>query len=435
MRSSSWLEAAPIVNFIFGTMSTLEKNAEHGERDAIFWLGVVLCLVYLSYRYPLQVNDSGTSPTYSDTPAILQAGKFVLAVPLVVVSLFRGLWISLKLSKWQLAVCAVFLCSFSSLKVLQEQDTQYVGLTFWMLFGLSLALAAGRVTTSGIDRCFRAVLWYSFASTFVQVVLFLVFDRRPALAFGGYAVRFGGFLDDPNGFPAILFLLMGWSHERYRGRTRFLVLTALVVCLFLTQSWTAIGFFLILLFLILLIWAFRRPMTAIAAVASLPVVGILALRLAPLFQTGFLLEVLEQKRLSLEGHIFPWEFWASRWRDWVLLGDWKYNAYESWWQAAMVNFGLLWFVAFLGLVIALMASMFRVYLKSTSEARPVFAGLLFFGVYFIVGSMNLPFPIVFPLNALFFLFFFLVAFGKISTDRGHTPSMRAAQRLAKATGE
>jgi hypothetical protein len=101
----------------------------------------------------------------------------------------------------------------------------------------------------------------------------------------------------------------------------------------------------------------------------------------------------------------------------------------------MVNFGLLWFVAFLGLVIALMASMFRVYRSSTSESRPVFAGLLLFGVYFIVGSMNLPFPIVFPVNALFFLFFFLVAFEKISTDPGHPPLMRAAQRLAKATGE
>jgi hypothetical protein len=432
----SWLTTDCIIHLLYGTMSTLEQDKAHDEKDAIFWLGVALCVVYLSYRYPLQINDSGTSPTYSDTPAVFQAGKFVLAAPLAILSLLRWLSSSLKVCNWPVALCALFLCSFSSLKMLQQQDNQYAGLTFWMMFGLSLALGVGYVTTAAIDRCFRLLLWYSFATSLVQVVLFAAFGRLPALAFAGtYAVRFGGFLDDPNGFPVILFLLMGWSYGRFSGGTRFLVLVGLTICLFLTQSWTAIAFFLLVIFLLGLVRAFRRPATAILAIAVLPMIGVVALRLMALFQTGFLLEIMESKRGSIEGHVFPWDFWASRWKEWAMFGDWKYNPYESWWQAAMVNFGLLWFVAYLAMLIALLVRMRRVYVRSTPESKPVFGGLLLFGIYFLLGSFNLPFPIVFPINALFFLFFFLVAFGKIFVDHRPTLAMATSQPLAKATGE
>jgi hypothetical protein len=411
-----------------------------GERKAtrnyLFWLAIALCAIYYCYRYPLQINDSGTSPTYSDTPTLLQAGKFVLAVPLIALSLLRWLSSSLKIFNWPVVFCALFLCSFPFLKVLGEFDSQYVVLMFWMIFALTLVLGVGCITISAIDRCFCLLLWYSFATTFLQVLLFATIGRLPALAYAGtYSIRFGGFLDDPNGFPAILFLLMGWSYKRFKGRTRLVALGGLTICLFLTQSWTALGFFLLVLFVFVLVRAFRRPITAIAAIAMLPMVGIVAVRLAPLFQTGFLLEVMESKRGSIEGHVFPWEFWASRWKDWVLLGDSKYNAYESWWQAAVVNFGLVWFFAYFVLVIALLLGMWRAYAKSTPESKPVFSGLLLFGLFFFVGSVNLPFPVVFPINALFFLFFFLVAFGKISLNQRSALAIGATQHLAKATGE
>jgi hypothetical protein len=51
------------------------------------------------------------------------------------------------------------------------------------------------------------------------------------------------------------------------------------------------------------------------------------------------------------------------------------------------------------------------------------AGFLLFGYYFAFGSLGLPFPIKFPINVLFFAFFYLVAFGKIATaDRAATPN-------------
>lgn len=412
----------------------MESIGTKGKKASVFWLGVVLCVGYLAYRYPLQINDSGTSSTYSDTPAVLQAGKFILAVPLIILSLMQWISNSLRLSKWSIALCALFLCTFSCMKLLQQNDTQYINLMFWLFFGMSLVLGVGEITISAVDSCFRVLLWYSFATTIVQVGLFAAFGRLPALAFAGtYAVRFGGFIDDPNGFAAILFLLMGWAHERYRGGSWFMVLGALTICLFLTQSWTAIAFFFGLVFLMALIRSLKRPLTATLAIAAAPVLGFVAWRLVPLFQAGFFLEMLDRKQSSIEGHIFPWDFWFSRWKDWALLGDWKYNSYESWWQAAMVNFGLVWCVAYLALVTALVVVICRAYSKAAPESKPVFAGLMLFGLYFLIGSFNLPFPIVFPVNALFFLFSFLVAFQKVRGDDGATVSSYANQMIACAT--
>jgi uncharacterized membrane protein len=104
----------------------------------------------------------------------------------------------------------------------------------------------------------------------------------------------------------------------------------------------------------------------------------------------------------------------------------------------MVNFGVFWFGAYLALVIALLVCLLRAASKATHKSKPMYAGLLLFGFYFAIGSLNLPFPIIFPINALFFLFFFLVAFRKIAADDRVTARSRKldlAESLSKASGE
>lgn len=410
-----------------------------GDRNYLFWLGIALCTIYQSYRYPLQISNASTSPTYSDTPLVLQAGKFVLAVPLIAASAVRWISNSARLPRWPIVLGALFLSSFSLIKILNGYDSQYLDVSFWLLFSLIVVLGVNTVSISAIDTYFHILLVYAFGSTFVQVFLFLAFGRLPALAFeNSYLVRFGGFLDDPNGFAAIWFLLLGWSYKRFKGRTRFLVLAGIVVSLLLTQSWTAIAFFLAMLFFLLLISALKRPVSAVLAICAFPLFVIFLVRLIPLLQQGFLLEMLQAKQTSIEDHTFPWMLWASKWTDWALLGEWRYNAYEAWWAAAMVNFGIVWFGAYLVLVTALVICLRRSCSKATPAAKPVYAGLLLFGYYFAFGSLNLPLPIMFPINGLFFLFFFLVAFRKIAVDdRAVAPShkLELAEALGKASGE
>jgi len=79
----------------------------------------------------------------------------------------------------------------------------------------------------------------------------------------------------------------------------------------------------------------------------------------------------------------------------------------------MVNSGLLWFIAHLGAVITLVVAMYRIYLKASPGSKPIYARLILFGLYFLVGLDRLSSPIV---------------------DHP-TLSTRAALCLAKATGE
>lgn len=69
-------------------------KAQNHNKDYAAGLGLVLCTVYQSYRYPLQINTVGFSPTYSETPLIWQAGKYVFALPLIAVSVIR--WLAFK---------------------------------------------------------------------------------------------------------------------------------------------------------------------------------------------------------------------------------------------------------------------------------------------------------------------------------------------------
>lgn len=420
-------------------MQTIVKEARQANKNYVFWLGLGLCTIYQSYRYPLQISSGGTSPTYSDTPLAWQAGKFVLAFPLIAVSAVRWLGNSARLPHWPIMLGTLFLSSFSLLKILNGHDSQYLDVSFWMFFSLVLVLSVDSVSVSAIDKYFYILLAYAFGSTLVQVFLFLAFGRLPALAFEGtYLVRFGGFLDDPNGFAAIWFLLMGWSYKRFKGRIRALILAGIVLSLLLTQSWTAIAFFLAMLLFYVLTSALRRPLSALLTICALPLCAVFLVQLIARLQEGFLLETLQTKQESIEGHIFPWSLWASKWTDWTFLGEWKYNPYESWWASSMVNFGVFWFGAYLALVIALLVCLLRAASKATHKSKPMYAGLLLFGFYFAIGSLNLPFPIIFPINALFFLFFFLVAFRKIAADDRVTARSRKldlAESLSKASGE
>jgi len=79
----------------------------------------------------------------------------------------------------------------------------------------------------------------------------------------------------------------------------------------------------------------------------------------------------------------------------------------------MVNFGLHWFVAYLGAVMTLVVAMSRICLKASPESKPTLSRLLLFGLYFLIGSDRLTSPIV----------------------NHPTLSMTAALSLAKATGE
>jgi hypothetical protein len=387
----------------------------HGVRESrVLWMAIILCTVYQSYRYPLQVNSSGTSPTYSDTPFALQAGKYLLAAPLLVAAAIQCFGKIAPLKQWFIAFAVLLLSSFALLKGTEVHDGVFLELSYWLTLALVLAWSVDTVQVSSIDRYFKFLLIYALASTIIEVALFITIGRLPALAFeGSLSVRFGGFLDDPNGFAAILLLLLGWSYWRFKGLARLSILGSIVVALLLTQSWTALGFLALLVFVWISIALSKRPLPAVIAVCACTVFTFVLANRQRLSPGEFLENVLLMKQGSISDHSFPWEHWASQWTGWALLGDSTYNPYESWWAGALVNFGVIWYMVFLGVIGVLIFSLRDAFSKARGEARPIYLGLLILGCYFVFGSFNLPFPRIFPVNFIFYLFGFLAAFGKI----------------------
>jgi hypothetical protein len=383
-----------------------------------FWVGLLISTVYLSYRYPLQINSSTTSQVYSDTPVSLQAGKFALIFLTCCISAPFLFWKRLNRLQAGIVLLAAMVFSFPLIKLLAGFESRYIEVSFWPLAALVLVLPVKNIDLRTIDKYFKALFYFAVISDFIEVSLFLLFGRLPALGWGGtLSVRFGGFLDDPNGFGAILYLLMGWAFYRFSGKARFFMEFALVTCLFLTQSLTAIGFFGLLLLVVMGWRLIKKPLSILwICVGCVVLVGILEATQA--LEIIFLLIAL--KAGSASDHLsIPWSSLIARWNEWFFVGEigTSYASYESWWLSSLLNFGVVWYVGYLMFTSLLVYAVWRSFrLCQSKEEKAVLAGIFLFGVYFMIGSANLPLPVIFPINFLFYVFCFLICFRKTSTE-------------------
>ena len=348
---------------------------------------------------------------------MFQMGKFIMVLPFLVLAASYCLRKKLELKQWIVVLAVQFLFIFALFKTVTTGGSGYLEVSFWMQFSLILAWATETISLKAIDRFFECLLFYALCTNLIEILLFVFFRRLPALAYeNSLSVRFGGFLDDPNGFAALLFLLMGRSYGRFKGKTRKLVLTSLVLCLAITQSWTAIIFFA----LVLIFWAFmsfsKRPIRMGIIIFVCIGFTVYLIRNIPDSAITVMQTMLASKQGSVEGHMFPWTELAPKWTEWIFSGSSEYNPYEFWWGSALVNFGAPWFFVDFALIATAVISLKSAFAKGSAEAKPTYLGLLLFGSYFLIGSFGLPFSQVFPINVFFFVFSFLVIFGKIQPE-------------------
>jgi len=381
-----------------------------------FWVGLLISTAYLSYRYPLQINSSTTSPVYSDTPLSLQVGKFALIFLTCCISAPFLFWKRFNRLQAGIVILTAMVFSFPLFKLLAGFESRYLEVSFWPLAALVLVIPLKSIDLQSIDKYLKVVFFFAIISDVIEVSLFLLFGRLPALGWSGsLAVRFGGFLDDPNGFAAILFLLVGWGFYRFRGKARFFMQFALVICLLLTQSLTAIGF-LGALILVAMCWRLiKKPLSLLWMFSGCAVlVGLLEVTHA--FETISLIIALKSR--SASDHLsIPWSSLIEGWTEWFFVGRLSYEYYESWWISSLITFGIVWYVGNLLLTSVLVFMVWRSFrFCPPGKEKAVLAGILLFCIYFVVGSANLPFSTIFPINFLFYLFCFLVSFRKTSAE-------------------
>lgn len=388
------------------------------------WLAVLVCTVYQSYRYPLQMNSAGTSPTYKDTPAALQAAKYVITAIICLISIMYIPRRLLSYRNWGLACLVFCMSSYAILKAIVAQGgdrASYVDIAFWPILALILAISVRSVSISALDRYLRFVLLYGLASTAIQIVLFLAIGRLPALAYeGSFSVRFGGFLDDPNGFAALIFMLMGWAYFRFTKAKRVAVELSLLICLALTQSLTAFVFLGLLILLFSARQFIRRPPLFIGGCVSL---GLILLAALPSLQSN-LSAIIADHSGSVEDHLS--QVVAAAWKtpfD-LLLGGSNYVSMESWWIGSLFNFGILWYLVCILVVITLAWQSIKAYRRAGGTLNKGVSGaVLGLTCYFIFGCINLPLFKIFPINFLYFFLSFLVCFDRIRNDDEDYPCL------------
>jgi len=388
--------------------------------ERCLWGALLLCTVYESYRYPLKLSFSGTSPTYSDTPLAIQIPKFIITLIICLIAIPYISRRSFTFRKWALAVLVVCMSGYPVFKAVMAESgdkSPYLVAAFWPLAALIVVLSTNAITITALDRYFRFVLIYALVSTAIEVFLFVATGRLPALAYtDSFSVRFGGFLDDPNAFSVLLYMLMGWAYYRYSGFKRFLIEAALVLCVLLTQSLTAIGFLAILTLVFIGNHFIRRPRPLLALGIGAILTAILSYVWSPL--TEVISGVLETKSGSVDSHLaqVTGGQQASMNLGW-LLGLPSYTPYESWWMGSVVNFGIPWYLLNLVVVATLVLSVFWAFRRArNTQHKAVMSGLLLLSCYFVIGELNLPFSEIFPVNFLFFFFSYLVFFEKIKED-------------------
>lgn len=407
------------------------------ERRVALWVSAVFVAanLYYAHRYVFRHNDDGTSPTYGDTPFVWQAAKYGLVLLAAAIAWAMVVWAwrsqgSLRRPAYRvtggLAVTLggllVYCAAVIGLWVTSPGVRELAVALFFLPVVLLLPTAPVSDVSLAIYRTAGlGLIGYHAVFTAVQLVAYFGFDRLPALAYAGGLVRFGGGLDDPNGFGAmvvlpILLVVSLWPDTRGPRVQASALLLILAALLFLALSFSAaagcaVG-------LVALVVATRRwKLLGVGALVVL--VGVPAL-----LQSTYIREVLDAKstsafsRFDLDGAPSGRPGLADH-LDGLTISELLFGApaqdvaSENGYVLVFARFGLIALVALLVLIVI-------AYRRARSTAQIARAGdelrmarvydtLGAFVVAFSVASLGVPYFFVFPANMLFWIVAVLAA--------------------------
>ena len=384
-----------------------EPMATYKNDSKLFLLTCGLMIFYLSYRYPFGINSSTTSPTYIDTPLFLQVGKYLILVFIIALVLIHG--VIMRMSKTSIGTILFSLCVmfFGLTKFLIYENSSFINQLPAYILPIILAGLLGRVNLKSLNNPIKWLFIISIMVDLIQVVLFFLYDRLPALAYkNSFSVRFGSFLDDPNGFGMLCFLFVGWVHIYYkhfpRRRACLQLITAMLIIV--TQSLTAIGIgFIVFVFL------YWRDVIFVSVI-------LFALTLALYFNIQEKLLVLwELKQASIEQHSdvsFDFDKLVN-----ILFGV-DYSPTESWWFFSFKTNGV-----FVTLLIFLLCCfcLYKTYIMYRKcicvDSQAVSFSIFLFSFCFFMASFNLPLLDVFPVNFLCFFVWAIVVLDKFEFQK------------------
>lgn len=194
------------------------------------WLWI-LSIAQYSYRYILQVNDPRTTDRYAATPPVLSAIKYAILLLFLSYAAFQFLRKPLRTTTHYrsvaqitgfgiLALLAILLFRIAVIPGdLEETSLCAAQLLPWMASALLVPFLVNEKQSiaSTFSHFERIAFWVTFLFWLTTVGLAAAGIRYPALSYPGVLLRFGGILDDPNGYACLCLLLMTIAFGMRRG--------------------------------------------------------------------------------------------------------------------------------------------------------------------------------------------------------------------------
>lgn len=379
----------------------------------------LIALYFMAYRYPFQIGDTDTSPTYSDTPLWLQLAKYVLLAPFLAYAA-----VVTRLHRWSFSAAEVLIVALASYAALYGTAMATTGgafgitlvqIGFALLFGF--LFAQQDVTRGAFGTLFSCLLWFFALSVLdygVQLFLYFAFDRLPALGYVGSFPRFGGIWDDPNSAAAIFVFIIPWVLVE-RGISWFSAGVAGIsmVAILLSQSLTTYGTVVIVLAILILAFYRSRPfytrvlimlLAIMLGAALVMLIGFIALQSADLTIGGIIRSadaILTSKAGSIVVRQNSYSF-AADISFLTLLGFDPLDEFgENQWLNLVANIGLPFTLAYALLQVLTVRNLW-VWANSLGDGRTraIVVGLFSYYLWFFLLQVNIPASQIFPINIL-----------------------------------
>jgi hypothetical protein len=382
----------------------------------IVWLWV-LSIAQYSYRYILQVNDPATSPLYASTPRPLSAIKYgifflfgIYALiclsrrPVLLNRTYRRLLFILGCALVTLSIVALIRLTLSP-GDLDQTALCAAQLLPWMasLVFIPFVFAPEHSLTQTLMSFERIIFWIVLPFWLTTVLLALFGIRYPALSYQGLLLRFGGILDDPNGYACLCLLLLivaATARARYWKVKVVMYAVMVLATLSLTGYVTAIVICLGLLLSHIVKPRARSASNLARQLANYVMVVFLVVLGIAIFQTNATLSAITSlytaKSNSAATHVsnlLPDEdMWDTSSPIALLSGTGGFS--ENFYWRILVNFGWIGLVA----VGAVMVSSAHFALRSRSRWRYP-TGVWIVAV--LIGSNGIAYLLTFPVSLIY----------------------------------
>lgn len=391
---------------------------------------LITCFYSLSYRYPFQINSSTTSPTYTDTPLILQISKYIIFISTIyiflIISLSKdNLKNKFTLKKTDIIISTLIFYTITTGIILSiaTNETLYIENVLFLSFATIFILLNEKIRLDKFTKIFSWFIYISTIFNFIQIILFYFFGRLPALAYkSSLSVRFGSIWDDPNAYSIFLsFIIPFLFFKKNKSILTWIMIYSNILFLILTQSLTGIASFIGAICLVRIISAtlpwdkkaakfLRGPFNIFLIIfAATTIFSTTIFYIYNINIFKILIEIWTLKQGSILDHFLSFDILLDS-GHMSLLGLSPSNATsESGYINRIINFGIPIFL--LSLIAVLFAYLKLIILFRKlwhQKGAETLYSLLFFLPTTAFSTINLPIDHVFPINFIIIIFLCLI---------------------------